>query len=326
MGVMEGSGSGNRCDYKTMINAVHSLVRIMNDLENRYNKLRSVLEEKLESRWRWNQFKRDVRSLHELVDGVTKMIDGLKNNNVDNQHLYNECYATMQSVKTVFHELSKRTETLPERKHEKAKSDLHELEPMIADGFSELGKNNEKMISTEFVLNIQYDILSWVNKLDNDLNIQFHSGEDILRTLLDRDFKIRTELENCPFVVIEEYFTTCERIGTDFLLASVLAVESSISRLLVNATTVSHHITELTKMKSAQVLQKLTSLLKRLEDVSSYSNNAELIASTNWVQRLIDLSRKIHDLACPIELPEIQDISAFRNKYKEPENKLKRSV
>ena len=293
----------NTNDEKVMGDAIKSLARVMAELEQHYTELQDVLEESLESQWKWQEYKRDADRLTLQAEELRVQIP------TGDSDTYNDVYSVMQSVKTSFHELSKRRDEMPIKKHNRAEKKLEHLEQVIAEIFTELGKSNEKMVNTEFVLNIQFDILSWIKEFESLLYITEPDNEDVLRLMLAKDSRIRRKLKYCPIEVIEEYFTICEKIGTEFLLAAVLGVETCITRLVEDLAETSQQFTFVIKTKAAAVARRVASMLDRIRAIDG--DEDILVEQTTSLEKMASLIGTFSEIQ-PIECPGIADLSALK--------------
>ncbi|KAL5258345.1 hypothetical protein ACHWQZ_G008995 [Mnemiopsis leidyi] len=295
---------------KMVGDAIRTLGRVMTELEEHYKEYQSILETSLEAHSRWQEFKKEAQQLTISADDLKSRIADL--NEADTEKL-NDAYSVLQSAKTALHEMSKKKSDLPTRKQKKADVLLENLDKIITENFAELGKNNEKMVNTEFVLNIQGDILSWIKEFEDTLYInQALFQNDTFRAVLEKDTKIRKMLKYCPLEVIEEYFETCQKIGSDFLLASMLGVETCISRLIEKLVETNQQVTGAIKSKADMLTTRINGLLQR---VKTLDNGAEtLVELTTSCEKVLFLIGTFSESQA-IEPPEIPDIS-FLEEYK----------
>ena len=295
---------------KMVGDAIRTLGRVMSELEDHYKEYQTVLETSLDAHSRWQEFKKEAEQLTVSADDLKSRIEELSE--ADTEKL-NDAYSVLQSAKTALHEMSKKRGDLPTRKQKKADLLLENLDRIITENFAELGKNNEKMVNTEFVLNIQGDILSWIKEFEDILYInQALFLNDTFRAVLEKDTKIRKMLKYCPLEVIEEYFETCQKIGSDFLLASMLGVETCISRLIEKLVETNQQISGAIKSKADMLSTRINGFLLRVKALDNGAETlVELATSCEKVLFLIGTFRESQ----AIEPPEIPDIS-FLEEYK----------
>ena len=295
---------------KMIGDAIRTLARVMTELEEHYREYQVVLETSLDAHSRWQEFKKEAEQLTMTAEDLRGRIEELSEADTEN---LNEAYSVLQSAKTAFNEMSKKKADLPKRKHKKADSLMENLDKIITDNFAELGKNNEKMVNTEFVLNIQGDILSWIKEFEDALYVNQNIVQtDTFRAVLEKDTKIRKMLKYCPLEVIEEYFETCQKIGSDFLLASMLGVETCISRLIEKLVETNQQISCAIKSKSDMLSARMNALLGRIKALDNGTETlVEFATSCEKMLFLIGTFRESE----AIEPPEIPDIT-FLEEYK----------
>lgn len=301
---------------RLIADAVRTLTRVMNQLTEYYREYQSVLELSLEAHWRWHLFEKETELLQKVSEELRRDFEEITSSETDS---LNDAYSTLQTAKTTLHELSKRIEDLPEAKLTQAKEIINKLEMCIAENFRDFGKNNEKIVNTEFVLNIQGDILTWIKDFEETLYLptEFEQSGDVLRYLLEKDFKIRTKLTYSPIQVMEEYFETCQKIGSDFLLGSMLGVETCLARLIEKIGEVCQQVSSLIQDKAANLITRLDSLLDRVNSIDADVNDVVDDVAI-YFEKMKSLLQTFK-LTQPIEYPEIPDLS-FLSEHKSQEN------
>lgn len=293
---------------KTMGEAIRTLGRVMSELEEHYKEYQSIMEQNLETFWKWQKFKKEIEQLTDTTEDLKEKIkcetDGDK---------LNDAYSVLQSTKTACHEASKIKDDLPVHKQKQADEFINNLDKAITENFSELGKKMEKTVNTGFVLNIQGDILSWIKEFEDALCISHTSPlNDNFRMLLEKDTRIRTLLKYCPLEVIEDYFETCQKIGTDFLLASMLGVESCISRLIEKLVETSQQINDTIKKKANTLMLRMGAILDRIK---ALDDGTEMLVECKMsCEKMLALIGTFSQHQS-IELPEIAD-TGFLEQYK----------
>ena len=288
---------------KIIGDAIRTLTRVMRDIENNFKEFKRVLEESMETSWRWQEFKKELEQLKIVSEDIRDRLGDL----VDTEsELFNDLYTILQSAKTTLHELTKQRDNVPIIKQGKADKTLRHIEEIMKLNFHDIGTKNERLINTEFVLNIQYDILSWIKEFEDLLFITPDSKDDVLRAMIEKDGKIKKKLKYCPVEVIEEYFETCQKIGTDFLLGSVRGVETCITRLIGKIVETSQQITSTIHYKASLVNRRMAGMLERV--IALDEKNVLLVECITSFEKVISL---IGSISSPqaIEYPDIADFA-----------------
>ena len=311
--LMEEIKPAETTDDKIMGDAIRTLARVMSEIQSNFNEFQMVLEDSLEAICRWHEFKKEA---DQLINVSEDLRDRIRDFLGTESEILNEAYTILQNSKTVLQELDKRKDNLPINKQRKAESKLKYIEDIVTNSFCELGKNNEKMVNTEFVLNIQNDILSWIKEFEDILFIAPEpSKEDFLRAMVEKDRKIRIKLKYCPSEVIEEYFETCQKIGTDFLLGSMRGVETCITRMIGNITDTSHEIIGAIQSEATSLRRRIAGLLDRVKAMDE--GNVNLVECTTSLEKILSLVGNFSQSQA-IEYPEIPDIAFLKEQKAAP--------